>query len=103
MNGVWAFAWGHRMKSIFAALFLSLASTFPPPAGEDKKLDLPDAEKKLLDLTNKERDKESLKTLRWNPVLAKVARAHAENMAKQKKEVHILDGKSPYDRIKAAG
>ena len=89
-----------RIAVLFA--FAVLAPVFSGGAGE-KKEDLPDMEKVLLDLTNAERKKEGLKPVRWNPVLAKVARAHAENMAQQKKEVHVLDGKSPSDRVKAAG
>jgi uncharacterized protein YkwD len=92
------------MRTTFAAaicLFPVLCLT--GPAGDVKKDDLADAEKKLLELTNVERAKEDLKPLGWSPLLAKVARGHAANMAKQKKEVHILDGKTPYDRIRAAG
>jgi uncharacterized protein YkwD len=60
-------------------------------------------EQELLDLTNQERKKEGLAPLRPNPVLVKVARAHAVNMAKQQKPEHVLDNKTPYQRIKEAG
>lgn len=89
-----------------AFLFLLLIVGLPilaGGAGEAKKTDLAAAEKTLLELTNKERAKEGLKPLRWNAMLGTVARGHAQNMAKQKKEVHDLDGKTPYDRIRAAG
>ena len=60
-------------------------------------------EKKLLELTNKEREKKKLPALKPNPKLFKAARAHAANMAKQEKMEHVLDGKKPGDRARAAG
>jgi uncharacterized protein YkwD len=61
------------------------------------------AEKKLLDLTNQERTKKELPPLKPNPFLFKAARAHSANMAKQGKMEHVLDGKTPFQRIKATG
>ncbi|MFO0965399.1 MAG: CAP domain-containing protein [Gemmataceae bacterium] len=90
------------MRTLLVTAFVLSAASGVFPADEIK-IDIAAAEKKVLELTNAERAKEGLKALTWNPVLAKVARAHAQNMAKQQKEVHILDGKNPYDRIKAAG
>jgi len=89
-----------KLPALFLLTFATLA--FAGPKGE-KKDDLATLEKTLLDLTNAERKKESLKPLRWNVVLAKVARAHSDNMRKQKKELHELDGKKSSDRVKAAG
>jgi uncharacterized protein YkwD len=60
-------------------------------------------EKELLDLTNQERKKADRKPLKPSPVLFKVARAHSANMAKQGKMAHVLDGKNPFQRLKAAG
>jgi uncharacterized protein YkwD len=59
-------------------------------------------EKKLTELTNQERKKHDLPPLKVSPLLTKVARAHAENMARQEKLEHILDGKTPFQRLKAA-
>lgn len=59
-------------------------------------------EKALLDLVNEARKKEKLQPLKANAVLAKVARLHSENMAKQEKMAHQLDGKSVGDRTTAA-
>lgn len=61
------------------------------------------ASEKILDLTNQARLKEGLKPLKMNPFLAKAAQAHSDNMAKQDKLEHVLDGKTPSDRITAAG
>ncbi len=56
-------------------------------------------EQKLLDLTNAERKKEDLPPLKANPILCQVGRRHSQNMAKQEKLDHVLDGKSPFDRL----
>jgi uncharacterized protein YkwD len=67
-----------------------------PPA----KFELSKEEKKLLELTNKEREKEKLPPLKPNPLLFKIARAHSANMAKHGKMAHELDDKNPVDRLK---
>jgi uncharacterized protein YkwD len=72
--------------------------------GEDKKkFELSPAEKKLLDLTNRERKKQDLPPLEADPLLCKIARGHSANMAKQAKPEHNLDGKTPFDRLRDAG
>jgi uncharacterized protein YkwD len=70
------------------------------PSAKDK---LSADEQKLLELTNQERKKEKLPLLRPNPVLFTTARAHAANMARQKKMLHVLDGKNVYERLDKAG
>jgi uncharacterized protein YkwD len=70
---------------------------------EPPKLELSDEEKTLLELTNKERADKKLPPLEANPILFKVARAHSANMAKQGKMEHVLDGKTPAQRVDAAG
>jgi uncharacterized protein YkwD len=83
-------------------MILPLASA--SGTGQDKdKFVLGDDEKNLLELTNLERKKHKLPPLKASPLLCKVARAHSANMAKQGKMDHNLDGKDPYDRIKAVG
>src|SRR5262249_48323159 len=62
-----------------------------------------EAAQKLLDLTNNARAKEKLPPLKPNAMLAKAAQAHAENMARQGKLEHTLDGKGLRDRLQAAG
>lgn len=58
-------------------------------------------EKTILALTNAVRKEQNLPPLIVNDRLTKAAREHSQNMAKQKKLAHDLDGKSPFDRIKA--
>jgi uncharacterized protein YkwD len=60
-------------------------------------------EKAVLELTNKVRADRQLPLLTVNATLTKVARAHSANMAKQEKMEHVLDGKTPAERVKAAG
>lgn len=59
-------------------------------------------EQSILDLTNKEREKEGLKPLKPSEKLFQVARAHSLNMANQQLMEHVLDGKNPRDRVKEA-
>ncbi len=73
-------------------------------AQKDKpKFEMSEDEKTLLDWTNKERAKEKLPPLEPNPLLFKMAREHSANMAKKGAMNHILDGKGPVERAKAAG
>src|SRR5579884_600063 len=64
---------------------------------------LAEAEQKMFDLTNEARAREKLPPLKLNAKLTEAARAHSANMARQEKMEHVLDGKNPADRIKAAG
>src|SRR4051812_1132987 len=60
-------------------------------------------EKKMFDLINKERVKQDLPPLAFNAKLQQAARGHSANMAKQDKLEHVLDGKTPGNRVDAAG
>jgi len=64
-----------------------------------KDIKLTADEEKLLELTNTERKKEDLPRLAANPKLNQAARSHSENMAKQEKLEHVLDCKTPFDRL----
>jgi uncharacterized protein YkwD len=59
-------------------------------------------ELQLFELTNLERKKKDLPPLKLSPILSKIARAHSENMARQGKMEHKLDGKGPLDRLRDA-
>jgi uncharacterized protein YkwD len=61
------------------------------------------AEQALIDRLNKEREKAKLPALTIHPTLARVARAHALNMARQHKMAHELDGKTAPRRVDEAG
>jgi uncharacterized protein YkwD len=96
-----------RVRIVLAALTVILCYRAEPRAADDKKepekLELTQAEKELLELTNQERAKEKLPPLKPNLVLFRVARAHSANMAKKGEMKHDLDGKNPAQRVRAAG
>jgi uncharacterized protein YkwD len=96
-----------RTPTFLAALLLLPVIWCHAPAGDEKKepakLTLSEDEKTLLELTNKERAKEKMPPLEPNPLLFKMAREHSANMAKKGEMNHVLDGKTPPDRAKAAG
>jgi uncharacterized protein YkwD len=85
------------------ALLLLLAGLALAGGGKPAKVKLAPDEKALLDLLNKERKKEKLPELTLNATLCKAARRHSENMAKQEKMSHQLDGKSVGDRVTETG
>lgn len=60
-------------------------------------------EKTILELTNKARAAEKLPPLTVNAALFRAARKHTENMAKQDKLEHELDGKRVGARVDAEG
>lgn len=95
-----------RVPSWLCCLGL-LAAAVSFVGAEDKKeagkFELTKDEQALLDLLNKERGKKELPPLRPNPLLFKVARGHSANMARQEKLEHELDGKTPGQRVLAAG
>jgi uncharacterized protein YkwD len=63
-----------------------------------------DLEMKMLELVNVERAKRGLKSLQWDPQLVPVARAHSQDMFSRGYFSHYtLEGKDPFDRMKAAG
>jgi uncharacterized protein YkwD len=70
----------------------------------DKAEVRPFLEAKMLELVNEERTKEGLKPLVADPELARVARAHSQDMFIRGYFAHVNpDGKNPFDRMKAAG
>ena len=84
----------------FAPLFLLAFCIISASADE---VPLSPAEQKILKLTNEARKEKELVALKPNALLRKVAQAHSENMAKQGKMEHNLDGKTPKQRLQAAG
>lgn len=88
--------------SSVSVVVLALMGSAQEGGNQGTTFTLSAAEKKLLDLTNAEREKEELPPLKANPILTKLARAHSQNMAKQEKLGHDLDCKSPFDRLREA-
>ncbi|TCC45928.1 CAP domain-containing protein [Kribbella capetownensis] len=74
-------------------------TTTKPPSGGSGT-----AEAQVLSLTNNERAKAGCGPLRMNSALTKAAEAHASDMVDKHYFAHdSLDGRSPFDRMKAAG
>ena len=73
------------------------------PAEKKDGVKLTEEEQAIVDATNKEREQQKLAPLKPNEKLFKAARAHSENMAKQDKMAHELDGKNPLQRVQATG
>lgn len=92
------------MTRLLSAAVFALALA-PLAAAQEKKgeFKLSKDEQEIIDLTNAERKKAGLPALAVSPALMAAARAHAENMAKQEKSAHVLDGKGPPERAKDAG
>jgi uncharacterized protein YkwD len=92
------------MSRLPVCLFILLAwSAIRLNAADEPKVEMSKQEKEILELTNKEREKEKLPPLEPDPLLFKAARAHSANMAKQDKMEHILDDKNPGQRVEDAG
>jgi uncharacterized protein YkwD len=92
------------MTRPFAAPLLLLALAGPAPAEDTPaEVKLSADEKALLLLLNQERKKEKLPELAVNALLCKAARLHAQNMARQEKCEHELDGKRVAGRVTDAG
>ncbi len=94
-----------RTVSLFVLWTLCFSWTFGegPNKKPKGKFKLSGIEQEILDQVNAERKKKDLPPLKLSPLLTKVARAHSANMAKQGKMNHVLDGKNPFDRVRAAG
>jgi uncharacterized protein YkwD len=93
-----------RCSFLLVALLACAAQTGTKDKPKDTdKVKLSAAEEKILELTNKTRADEKLPPLKTNAKLMKAARAHSENMARQKKMSHVLDDKGPDYRIKQVG
>jgi uncharacterized protein YkwD len=88
------------MMSRFLPLLIVSISVAALRGGE---VNLSPAPKKILELTTLERKQKELPPLKASALLFKVAQAHSENMAKQGKMEHKLDGMTPLQRVRAAG
>jgi uncharacterized protein YkwD len=91
----------HRLFVVVIVGSAVLACAAEPRA--KSKLTLSSDEQMILELTNQARAKEDLPPLKPNAVLFEVARAHSANMAKKAEMNHVLDGKTPAQRVDAAG
>src|SRR5947209_675419 len=96
-----------RSLTCGVALVLLLISCVCLARADDRKdlarVGLSEAEKTILELTNKERARKDLPPLEPEAILFKVARAHSANMARKGEMKHVLDNKNPAQRVEEAG
>jgi len=85
----------------YTQVFALPKNTKPPVSRES--FHVTTQEQVLLDLINAERKQHDIGPLAPNPVLFQVARAHSANMARQEKLDHVLDNKTPAQRVQDAG
>jgi uncharacterized protein YkwD len=91
---------------VFSSLIVMLCLLSP---AQEKK-DYTKLRERVEKAVNRVREENKLPTLKRDDLLDKVAQKHAENMANQdkwaddeKKDVHVLDGKSFIERLKDEG
>lgn len=65
--------------------------------------DLPQVEQHIVEMTNQVRQEQKLPALKINAMLAKAARAFAQNVAKSGKFSHTADGRTPAQRAESVG
>ncbi|MGL4551918.1 MAG: CAP domain-containing protein [Gemmataceae bacterium] len=85
------------------ATLIALTLTALCAAQDRPAFKLGDVEQKLFDAANESRAKETIDKLRVERTLCAIARKHAENMARQEKMDHVLDGKGVAKRTIEGG
>jgi len=91
------------LRQLAAAAVVLATLAFAPAQPKPPEFKVPKEEQEIIDLTNAERAKAKLPPLKLNAILTKNARDHSANMAKHRKMVHELDGKTPDKRADEAG
>jgi uncharacterized protein YkwD len=111
MQSEWA---NRKLAPVFDEAIRQTINSLTVKPNSDEKVNLsfkvnnatakPDYESLMLELVNKERIKHGLKPLKFDPDLVPVARAHSQDMFAKGYFAHDnLDGKDPFDRMRAAG
>jgi uncharacterized protein YkwD len=111
MQSEWA---NRKLAPVFDEAIRQTINSLTVKPNSDEKVNLsfkvnnatakPDYESLMLGLVNKERIKHGLKPLKFDPDLVPVARAHSQDMFAKGYFAHDnLDGKDPFDRMRAAG
>lgn len=111
MQSEWA---NRRLAPVFDDAIRQTINSLTVKPSSDERINLtfkvndakpkPDYEAQMLELVNKERIKNGLKPLQFDPELVPVARAHSQDMFAKGYFAHDnLEGKDPFDRMHAAG
>ena len=80
-----------------------IGSVWVTAQAQDRPFRLGPTEQQLLEAANAARSKEKIGQLVVNRTLTEIARKHAENMARQEKMEHVLDGKGVAARAEEGG
>jgi uncharacterized protein YkwD len=110
MQSEWA---NRKLAPVFNDAIRQTINSLTIQPGSNEKVDLsfkynkaiprPAYEAAMLEMVNKERLKNGLKPLRFDPELVPVARAHSQDMFTRGYFAHVnLEGKNPFDRMRAA-
>ena len=110
MQSEWA---NRKLAPVFNDAIRQTINSLTIQPGSNEKVDLsfkynkaiprPAYEAAMLEMVNKERSKNGLKPLRFDPELVPVARAHSQDMFTRGYFAHVnLEGKNPFDRMRAA-
>jgi len=92
-----------KAKTILPVGLVMLVSCAPGWA-QEKGAAAPGKEVALiLKRTNAERARQDLPPLKLNSLLTRAAQRHTENMARQGRMAHELDGQTPADRVRKVG
>jgi uncharacterized protein YkwD len=92
-----------RFTSAFLLILLVCLPTWAEEKKDPAERKLSANEQKLLEWTNQVRAEHKLPPLESHPLLNRLAQEHSANMARQGKMSHVLDGKTPAQRARAAG
>lgn len=110
MQSEWA---NRKLAPVFDEAIRQTINSLTVQPGSDEKINLtfkidnatpkPNYEAQMLQLINKERQKQGLRPLQADPEMLQVARAHSQDMFAKGYFAHDnLEGKDPFDRMKAA-
>lgn len=111
MQSEWA---NRKLAPVFDEAIRQTMNSLTVKPESDEKINLsfkvndavpkPNFEREMLVLVNKERAKQGLKPLRFDPELVPVARAHSQDMFSKGYFAHDnLRGQDPFDRMRSAG
>src|SRR5262245_49055059 len=91
-----------RLSQLLLATVILCATTAAEPGQPQIKVS--DLEQRINAMVNGERHARSLKPLDWDQDLAKIARAHSQDMSKRGFFNHVNpEGETPRDRLRRAG
>jgi uncharacterized protein YkwD len=99
----WEVELGHLGSEAAHSAGVDCSST-PPPSSDAPSAEIAALEGQMYELINQDRADAGVAPLRYDPLIASVARAHAQDMVDNGYHGHTgLDGSTPNDRMRRAG